>query len=97
MAFVKVCKTNDVKAGCGKSIDIDGKLVAVMATLLEEALGDGLYVITDGAYQSMFLAPLRLAFSPSALSTAIPVAMLTWVVMPRLSRVLSRWPYASSS
>ena len=27
--FVKVCKTSDVKAGCGRSIDIDGKLVAV--------------------------------------------------------------------
>jgi nitrite reductase (NADH) small subunit len=27
--FVKVCKTSDVKSGCGKSIEIDGKLVAV--------------------------------------------------------------------
>jgi nitrite reductase/ring-hydroxylating ferredoxin subunit len=27
--FVKVCKTNDVQAGCGKSIDINGKPVAV--------------------------------------------------------------------
>lgn len=27
--FVKVCKTSDVTAGCGKSIDINGKPVAV--------------------------------------------------------------------
>jgi antibiotic biosynthesis monooxygenase (ABM) superfamily enzyme len=29
-----------------------------------------------------------------ALSTAIPVAMLTWIVMPRLSRWLHAWLYA---
>jgi hypothetical protein len=28
-----------------------------------------------------------------ALSTAIPVAMLTWVVMPRLTKLLYRWLY----
>jgi nitrite reductase/ring-hydroxylating ferredoxin subunit len=27
--FVKVCKTSDVRAGSGKSIDVNGKLVAV--------------------------------------------------------------------
>ena len=27
--FIKVCKTSDVRAGCGRSIDINGKLVAV--------------------------------------------------------------------
>ena len=27
--FVKVCKTGEVKAGCGKSIEIDGKAVGV--------------------------------------------------------------------
>ena len=27
--FVKVCKTDDVKAGCGKSVEIDGKAVGV--------------------------------------------------------------------
>ena len=27
--FVKVCNTTDVKAGCGKSIEINGKPVAV--------------------------------------------------------------------
>ena len=27
--FVKVCKTSDVQAGCGRSLDINGKLVAV--------------------------------------------------------------------
>ena len=27
--FVKVCKTNDVQAGCGRSLDVNGKLVAV--------------------------------------------------------------------
>ena len=32
-----------------------------------------------------------------ALSTAIPVSMLTWVVMPRATRVLYRWLYASSA
>ena len=40
------------------------------------------------------LAPLRLPFLVQAsLSTAIPVAMLTWVIMPRLTRVLYRWLY----
>src|SRR5256884_4434211 len=27
--FVKVCKAGDVKAGCGKSIDINGKAIGV--------------------------------------------------------------------
>jgi antibiotic biosynthesis monooxygenase (ABM) superfamily enzyme len=30
----------------------------------------------------------------AAISTAIPVAMLTWVVMPRLTKLLYRWLYA---
>jgi antibiotic biosynthesis monooxygenase (ABM) superfamily enzyme len=39
-------------------------------------------------------APLRLTFLvEAALSTAIPVAMLTWIVMPRLTRLLYRWLY----
>lgn len=42
------------------------------------------------------LAPLRLPFLlNAALSTAIPVAMLTWVIMPRLTRLLYRWLYAA--
>jgi uncharacterized protein len=41
------------------------------------------------------LAPLRLPFLLNvALSTAIPVAMLTWVVMPNLTKVLYGWLYA---
>jgi len=32
-----------------------------------------------------------------AVSTAIPVAMLTWVVMPRLTRLLYGWLYAPRS
>ena len=40
------------------------------------------------------LAPLRLPFVIAApVSTAIPVALLTWVIMPRLTRLLSRWLY----
>lgn len=40
------------------------------------------------------LAPLRLPFLVQAsLSTAIPVAMLTWVLMPRLTRILYGWLY----
>ena len=39
-------------------------------------------------------APFRLAFLVEvSLSTAIPVAMLTWVIMPRLTRLLYRWLY----
>jgi antibiotic biosynthesis monooxygenase (ABM) superfamily enzyme len=39
-------------------------------------------------------APLRLPFlAEAALSTAIPVVMLTWVVMPRLTRWLYGWLY----
>ena len=39
-------------------------------------------------------APVQLPFLiNAALSTAIPVVMLTWVVMPRLTRVLYRWLY----
>jgi len=41
------------------------------------------------------LAPLRLPFLlEAAVSTAIPVAMLTWVVMPNLTRLLYAWLYA---
>ena len=39
-------------------------------------------------------APFRLPFLVEvSLSTAIPVAMLTWVIMPRLTRLLYRWLY----
>ncbi|MGH7930875.1 MAG: Rieske (2Fe-2S) protein [Candidatus Binatia bacterium] len=29
MAFTKICKINDVKLGCGKGVEINGKSVAV--------------------------------------------------------------------
>src|SRR5262249_28387348 len=32
-----------------------------------------------------------------AVTTAIPVAMLTWVVMPRATRLLARWLYPRSA
>jgi antibiotic biosynthesis monooxygenase (ABM) superfamily enzyme len=39
-------------------------------------------------------APLRLPFLlNAAVSTAIPVVMLTWVIMPRVTRVLYGWLY----
>lgn len=41
------------------------------------------------------LAPLRLPFLLNgAISTAIPVATLTWLVMPNLTRLLYTWLYA---
>lgn len=41
------------------------------------------------------LAPLHLPFLVNAaVSTAIPVAMLAWVVMPRLTRQLEGWLHA---
>ena len=41
-------------------------------------------------------APFGLPFLVEmALSTAIPVAMLTWIVMPRLTRLVYRWLYPS--
>ncbi len=41
-------------------------------------------------------APLRLPFIVNvALSTVIPVSMLTWVIRPRLTSVLFRWLYAT--
>lgn len=40
------------------------------------------------------LAPLRLPFlANAAVSTAIPVVMLTWVIMPRATRALYGWLY----
>jgi uncharacterized protein len=40
------------------------------------------------------LAPLRLPFlANAAVSTAIPVVMLTWVIMPRATRALYTWLY----
>ena len=43
---------------------------------------------------AFIFAPFRLPFLVEvSLSTAIPVAMLTWVVMPRLTRVLYGWLY----
>ena len=43
---------------------------------------------------AFILAPLRLPFLlNAAVSTAIPVAMLTWVIMPRLTRALYGWLY----
>ncbi len=39
-------------------------------------------------------APLELPFLiQAALSTAIPVAMLTWIIMPRATRALYAWLY----
>jgi antibiotic biosynthesis monooxygenase (ABM) superfamily enzyme len=44
---------------------------------------------------AVVLGPLRLPFLVgTAVSTAIPVAMLTWVVMPNLTRLLYAWLYA---
>jgi uncharacterized protein len=40
------------------------------------------------------LAPLPLPFLLGSVSAAIPGAMLTWVVMPNLSRLLYAWLYA---
>ena len=41
------------------------------------------------------LAPLRLPFLQNgAASTAIPIVMLTWVVMPNLTRLLYAWFYS---
>ena len=46
---------------------------------------------------SYLLAPLALPFLINvALSTAIPVSMLTWVIMPRLARLLYGWLYPVS-
>jgi nitrite reductase (NADH) small subunit/3-phenylpropionate/trans-cinnamate dioxygenase ferredoxin subunit len=39
--FVKVCKTADVKAGCGRSIEINGKPVALFN------VDGGFYAIND--------------------------------------------------
>lgn len=42
-----------------------------------------------------FVVPKSLPFLVNvAISTAIPVAMLTWVVMPRLTRMLHVWLYS---
>ena len=42
-----------------------------------------------------FLLPMGLpVVARAAVSTAIPVALLTWVVMPRLTRWLAPWLYA---
>jgi len=44
---------------------------------------------------AFIFAPFRLPFLvEGSLSTAIPVALLAWVVMPRLTRVLYGWLYA---
>ena len=46
---------------------------------------------------SYLLAPLALPFLVNvALSTAIPVSMLTWVIMPRLTRLLYGWLYPAA-
>ena len=43
---------------------------------------------------AIILAPLRLPFLLQAsVSTAVPVVMLTWVIMPRVTRVLYGWLY----
>jgi antibiotic biosynthesis monooxygenase (ABM) superfamily enzyme len=46
---------------------------------------------------ALALAPLRLRFLVNAtVSTAIPVSMLTWIVMPNLTRFLEAWLYAGT-
>ena len=41
-------------------------------------------------------APLHLPFLlQAAVSTAIPVALLTWIIMPRVTRALYRWLYVT--
>lgn len=43
-----------------------------------------------------FLIPKGLPFLLNvSLSTAIPVALLTWLIMPRLASLLYRWLYAA--
>ena len=43
---------------------------------------------------AFILAPLQLPFFLNAsVSTAIPVVMLTWVIMPRVTRALYGWMY----
>jgi len=43
---------------------------------------------------AFIFAPLRLPFLLNAsVSTAIPVVMLTWVIMPRVTRALYGWLY----
>jgi uncharacterized protein len=45
-----------------------------------------------------FVVPAELPFLLKvSLSTAIPVMMLTWVIMPRLTRLLYRWLYPASA
>ena len=40
-----------------------------------------------------WVALLPLAIALAHMSTAIPVALLTWLVMPALTRLLYRWLY----
>jgi len=43
------------------------------------------------------LAPRRRRFLVNAaISIAIPVVMLTWIVMPNLTRLLDAWLYAGT-
>ena len=58
-------------------------------------------IVTWAALLPMVIAlaymfsPLRLPFLlQAALSTAIPVATLTWIIMPRATRALYTWLYA---
>jgi antibiotic biosynthesis monooxygenase (ABM) superfamily enzyme len=46
---------------------------------------------------SYLIPPLHLSFlAATALSTALPVVMLTWVLMPWLTRLLYGWLYAGT-
>lgn len=44
------------------------------------------------------LVPVRVPFAANvAITTAIPVVLLTWVIMPRLTGALAGWLYADAS
>lgn len=44
------------------------------------------------------LVPARVPFVANVvLTTAIPVVLLTWVIMPRLNALLERWLYTDAS
>jgi antibiotic biosynthesis monooxygenase (ABM) superfamily enzyme len=71
--------------------------MALVSTVVVWVLANVVGAIIRQLLGELPLAPgLVLSLASSLVSTAIVASLLTWVVMPRVTRVLARWLYVQA-